>query len=499
MQTYTDFKELPIIYRGDDEATMKPYGGVATMSDGCYILASRKRGRLAIVSPDGLVLSSCDPLNGHVSYDKLMCYGIALSSDEQSLYMLVGVDGGTDLYVSTIEVIPPRPVGHGNEHSDPVFRWLPASDVRLPSTAARSTNYDTFPSKEAIFSYPDLYGFLLDYDSNGNEIYIPAGPYKWDIRNKKPIGVPGNFLYWDRSEEHHAYWVWNPIDINDWIERYGSSIFLDRCNTLGPILVDCPLYKPCMVSVGSRVMVGCTHVQLCYANTYLVLHIEPENEQFGSVPKGELRQAFFDWLLEIMQKVGLVSEPDETVDDESAMFELIGPETKRHWLDVFREGFWWQVDEETRTVSVKLSFQMGMPASSVVTVNPELGTIDGIFNVTMFYPIPHMMSDDRDITLFLYNYRNSCSVVPQFWEEKEFFVRYVDNPNPTPIDTDFYLRFIEYFITCYKGYIDSGSPLSQARGVASSSKSHMTWEDPVFFHYATTDEATLAVYAPTFE
>ena len=510
MQTYTDFNELPIIYRGDDEATMKPYGGVATTSDGGYILASRKGGRLAFVSSEGLVLSSCDPLNGHIAYDKLNCYGIVLSADERSLYMLLGEEGSTDLYVSTLEVVPSLPVyrdGANVGNSDPVFRWIPTSDVRLPSVAARGSNYKDFPKKDAIFAYPRLYGFLRVYDSNGNEILIPAGPYEWDKIGKHPIGVPGNFVY------EKAWWEWSPIDIVTWGNIYGFSGDIDLFTSLGPILTNCPAYKPCMVGMGSRVMISCQHAQLIYGNSFLTVKIGEENDLFGSVPQGELRQAFFDWLIEITRKFGIVQpqEEDDSLDDPDHIYEIIGPDTPRHWLDLFKEGDWWTVNEAARTISIKLSLQFGFPISSIVTVHPELGTIDGIYNVSTFYPVPHIMSDDRDITLFL-NYVDDGKgrgFYVQFWDSNEFAEKYTANPNPTPIDSNFYMRYIEDCTRRYAEYaMGLSNPLEQAKVYGKNASSSYvlkgadwegsSWDNPIFSQYVTLDEGTVAVHAPTF-
>lgn len=531
MQKYTDFEELPIIYRGDDEATMLPYGGVASFRDGRFILASHYRGRLAMVGPDGLVISTCDPLNGHIGYDKLICYGIALHTNEQYLYMLVGEEGSTDLYISTVEIIPALPVGSNKEHhSDPVFHWVPSSDVRLPCVTARSANSNSDESYTAkltkdcgdIYSYPVLYGFTSEEGPEGEEILEPAGPFYWDIEKREPIDVPDNFVYDDT-----AYWKWQSFDINKWSSLWslGSPI---NSQSLGPILIDYPVYRPTFTGLGSRVMVGCMNAQLFYSNWSITIPYQKiDGGILGDVKDGELRDAFYNWLVATLHKLELINDDEilfgteqediETDDIEGTEEEYLDegfvepdifePYTDVHWFDVFQEGEdgWWWVDEEAREIHWRMSFQEANPVSSVVTVHPDLGTIDGLFHVSLYYPIQHMFSEESDVTLFT---RDVVSELNRtvfdmsdgaFWDASEFKERYSSGIVPTPIDMDFYLRMIEYYLVQYKRYISEVNPLERARTMIREYASEMTWDDPLFTQYATVDEALLSVHAPTFD
>ena len=520
MQKYTDFTELPIIYRGDDEATMLPYGGVAVFRDGRLILASHYRGRLAMVGADGLVISTCDPLNGHIAYDKLICYGIALHTNEQSLYMLLGEEGSNELYISTIEIIPslpvyqgaPSTVWNGSErevvgYSDSVFRWVPSSDVRLPSIPARSSNYQDYENSTEMlrekygdcFAYPQLKGFIKEEGPEGDEVLTPAGPFEWDVEKHEPKDVPDNFC-WDET----AYWDWQPFDVGSWKNCFGYEHELTN-PSLGPIIIDYPVFRPQIISMGSRVMVSCTHAQLFYCNWVLdIPYQEIEGGLLGELKEedeGGLRQTFFDWLLATLQKVGLV-HADGTPDD--IVQEVIGPSKGEHWLDVLHEGFWWWVDEDEQMIHCRISFQDGRPVSSIVTVHPDLGTIDGLFHVSAYYPIAHMFSEHDDITLFM---RDTVSTVSCdsfnmsgsdiFWEAAEFGTNYMDNTTPTPIDMDFYLRMLEYFLVQYKRYSSSVNPMEYAKVWKDMYKSKMTWEDPLFSQYTTVDEAALT-HEPSF-
>lgn len=510
MQKYTDFTELPIIYRGDDEATMVPYGGVAVLRDGRFILASRYRGRLAMVGADGMVISTCDPLNGHIKYDKLICYGIALHTSERSLYMLVGEEGSNELYVSTIEVVPSQPekigiqqdIWHGTEtevveYRDPVFHWVPSSDVRLPSVPARSSNYQDYENISDLlvgsfrdyYSYPMLCGFTKDIGPSGEDVLTPAGPFEWDIEKRKPKDVPENFC-WDDT----AYWDWQPFSISSWTDLFGAELNIP---SLGPIIVDYPVIRPQIISIGSRVMVSCMNAQLLYSTGIIGIQYQKiEGSLLGDVEDGELRQTFLEWLLDVLKKEGLI-EDDITVE---------GIDSGEQTLDVFQEGFWWWVDEDSQMIHFRVSFHEGRPVSSIVTLHPDLGTVDGLFHLSMYYPIAHMFSEQADITIFNRDtakiFYNAFDAGGQgvFWFDNEFDTNYENNKNPTPIDIDFYLRLLEHFIAKYKLYMSlTVNPMDAAIYWKDMYKSKMTWEDPLFSQYATVDEALLSVYEPTFE
>lgn len=103
---YRDFKNLAPIYRGDDMVIHKPYAGAVGFRDGRYIVASRDRGKLAMLSPDDRVICTADPLARRFHADKTICYGIALHVSEKTLYMLVGEEGSSELYVTRIEIEP---------------------------------------------------------------------------------------------------------------------------------------------------------------------------------------------------------------------------------------------------------------------------------------------------------------------------------------------------------------------------------------------------------
>lgn len=107
---YTNLEEVTPVRRGDDIVIPQPYAGIAVFRDGRYIVAGREKGRLVLVGPDDLVISSGDPFSLRHDYDKLICYGIAMHVSEESLYLLVGEEGSTDLYITRIEIIG-RPSG----------------------------------------------------------------------------------------------------------------------------------------------------------------------------------------------------------------------------------------------------------------------------------------------------------------------------------------------------------------------------------------------------
>lgn len=103
---YRNFQNLAPIYRGDDMVIHKPYAGVAGFRDGRYIVASRERGKLAMMTPDGRVICTADPLARRLHADRTICYGIALHVSEKTLYMLVGEEGSAELYVTRVEIMP---------------------------------------------------------------------------------------------------------------------------------------------------------------------------------------------------------------------------------------------------------------------------------------------------------------------------------------------------------------------------------------------------------
>lgn len=504
MQNYMDFTELPIIYRGDDEATMMPYGGVAVFRDGRFVLASHYRGRLAMVGADGMVISTCDPLNKHINYDKLICYGIALHDTEQYLYMLVGEETSTELYVLTVEVIPALPVkaegptvvpsyNHEDDtaieyHTDPIFRWIPSSDIRLPSTAARNGNYQDCGTV-SIYSYPMLHGEMDD----GTPLVIP-----WDIKKREPKGgLPAGFT--------PKEWKWEPMDINEWGRGYWTIMEKLNNPSLGPIIIDYPTCRPCMTAVGSRVMIGCTHAQTYYINKELIIPYQDiDDSLLPEVEPGELRQRFFEWLMTEASSAGLnlVGIDDLDIDIPQA----IGPRTGLHWQDVLKEGpdgIWW-VEEGPRIIHFKLTYQDARPTTSIVTIHPDLGTHDGLFNLTFTYPIQHMFSEYGDVTLFLKDTTTEIETnafkmlgATSFFSMSEFEEDYYANPTPTPIDMNFYLRQIQGWLLTLKQYLSTINPLAAA--AERVYKSNMTWEDTLVSGYITEDEALLSVHAPTFD
>lgn len=506
MQNYMDFTELPIIYRGDDEATMMPYGGVAVFRDGRFVLASHYRGRLAMVGADGMVISTCDPLNKHINYDKLICYGIALHDTEQYLYMLVGEEKSTELYILTVEIIPSLPVAksvknddttlpdyHYNQddamyYTNSTFRWIPSSDIRLPSTAARNGNY-TDCGTVNIYSYPELHGKTED----GEYVVIP-----WDIKEQKPKGgIPSGFI--------PEKWEWKPMDINTWGRGYWTIIEKLNNPSLGPIIIDYPTCRPCMTSVGSRVMVGCTHAQTYYINKELIIPYQDLSlSLLPDVEPGELRKRFFEWL---MYEASLAGLNLLGIDDlDVGIPQAIGPQTGLHWQDVLKEGpdgVWW-VEEGPRIIHFKLTYQDARPTSSIVTIHPDIGTHDGLFNLTFNYPIQHMFSEYGDVTLFLKDTTVEIETTAfkmlgahSFFSMSEFEEDYAANPNPTPIDMNFYLRQIQSWLPTLKQYLSTINPLTAAADRVY--KSNMTWEDTLVSGYITEDEALLSVHAPTFD
>lgn len=103
---YRDFQNLAPVYRGDDMVIHAPYAGVVGFRDGRYIVASRDRGKLAMMAADGRVICTADPLARRLHADQTICYGIALHVSEKTLYMLVGEEGSSELYVTRIEIEP---------------------------------------------------------------------------------------------------------------------------------------------------------------------------------------------------------------------------------------------------------------------------------------------------------------------------------------------------------------------------------------------------------
>ena len=84
----------------------KPYAGVVGFRDGRYIVASRDRGKLAMMRADGTVICTADPLWRRHGAEKTICYGIALHVSEKTLYMLIGEEGSYELWVTRIEIQP---------------------------------------------------------------------------------------------------------------------------------------------------------------------------------------------------------------------------------------------------------------------------------------------------------------------------------------------------------------------------------------------------------
>lgn len=517
MQKYTDFSELPIIYRGDDEATLKPYGGVATFRDGRFILASRYRGRLAMVGADGLVISSCDPLSKRIGYDKLICYGIALHTDEKILYMLVGEEDGNELYVISVLVMPPiEPNSPSSVQgssttiaNDPIFKWVPSADIRLPSVAARDTNYQDYSKRRtAQFAEPVLFGYRKVPTEDGEFTFIKAGPFYWDWDKREPKDVPDDF-YWGYEAPYTAEWRYAPFTLLEWVASWEATSVIDN-PSLGPIIIDYPTCKPMITTVGSRVMVSCTHAQLySYNRTLEIPYQDIESGYLGHVPQGGLRDAFFGWMKKALLESGLTQNPSEDDTPDTPPDMVIAPDTLQSWQDVMKEGVTWWVDEVRRRIYVTLSFQQGWPLTSVVTLHPDLGTIDGIYHISFSYPIQNLMGEYTDVTMFIkdrvtyvnYNALYMSGASP-FWEWRRFDKRYAMdnhgyNTDPRAIDMDFYLDLVKHWFVQYLRYNSTVNPYIWAK--RDVYKSRVPIAETIFSGYTTVDEAMVSVHAPTFD
>lgn len=313
---YSRFEELTPVTRGDDIVLPQPYAGVAVFRDGRYIIAGRDRGLLVLVDENGLVISSGDPLSLRYSPTSIICYGIALNIDEESLYLLIGEgEDSHEMYLTRIEIL-----------QDNTFKWHPAFDIRLPSTVARNADYATF--------HPVYWGPAYNPD------FIQASALQW-------------LTHLLRNTE--------PTVIDDWtLLKDQLAVDLTEFPMLGPIL---PEYKPSITSVGSRVLVSCTSVQLYQASFDMFVWFDGNRYS----PEG-VQQMWQSHIQYALKKKGLL-------------------DGEKDWYDYFPYGRdkWWYVDYDPKTyksvgfhLHQKVTFQYPFPASSVVTVYPDLGMIDGI-------------------------------------------------------------------------------------------------------------------------
>lgn len=101
---YRNLENISPVFRGDDQVIPKPYAGVVGFRDGRYIVASRDRGKLAMMRPDGSVICTADPLWRRHGAEKTVCYGIALHVNEKTLYLLVGEEDSHELWVTRVEI-----------------------------------------------------------------------------------------------------------------------------------------------------------------------------------------------------------------------------------------------------------------------------------------------------------------------------------------------------------------------------------------------------------
>lgn len=323
---YSEFKEVYPVHRGDDIVIPKPYAGVAVFRDGRYIIAGRDRGLLVLVGPDDLVISSGDPLSVRFSPKPIICYGIALNIDEQSLYLLIGEgEDSNELYITRIEILP-----------DNTFKWFPSFDIRLPSVVARNEDYDTY--------YPIYWGYYRSHHTIG------ATALQW-------------LTCLFRKSQPEVFQNWS--NYNDWsLLKDKLAIELTNFPMLGPVL---PEYKPSMTGVGARVMVSCTNVQLYQASYDMQMWFDWGRSTFDYTFEKMKERVMSSWISHL--KGVLYSRGIE-----------------KEWDEVFpygKEDGWWWVDNETNswygaTLHQKVTFQYPFPASSVVTLYPDLGMIDGI-------------------------------------------------------------------------------------------------------------------------
>lgn len=310
---YSEFKEVSPVHRGDDIVIPKPYAGVAVFRDGRYIIAGRDRGLLVLVGADDLVISSGDPLSIRHSPKPIICYGIALNIDEQSLYLLIGEgEGTTDLYITRIEILP-----------DNTFKWFPSFDIRLPSVVARNEDYNKF--------HPIYWGYAY------MEGEINHTALQWITHLLRKV---------------------QPEVIDDWsLLKDKLAIDLTNFPLLGPVL---PEYKPSITSVGARVMVACTNVQLYQASFDM--------------------QIWFGW------DYYYPGRKQDVINIWKSHLQWVLKEKKidKEWDEVFPYGKdrWWWVDDTQSgfgvTLHQKVTFQYPFPASSVVTIYPDLGMVDGL-------------------------------------------------------------------------------------------------------------------------
>ena len=502
---YTNLEEVTLVRRGDDIVIPQPYAGIAVFRDGKYIVAGREKGRLVLVGPDDLVISSGDPFSLRHDYDKLICYGIAMHVSEESLYLLVGEEGSTDLYITRIEIIGRTSgcsakcnCGENCNCSNP--QGVP-SDAKLFNGYYYKVYKESLTWEEAKTKCEDLGGHLCVITSQeendfvkglvseaigtpsgkwdgawigcygqspqwywldgskvgytswypGQPDYVGAGPvyngvimvsglwhdssaggkyprfvcewpvvdpgsprFKWNpaFDIKLPSMTAKNIdyndfqpIYWGVGYERGGYspnglqWITHllrkkqPDVINDWSKLHDDlAVNLTQFPMIGPIL---PEYKPCITGVGARVMVSVVNVQVYQCSFDMKVWYEntaskDEPWKWRNSPSS-VRAMWSETLRSILKKRNLIDETlqQTTLDGPG----IRTPPVLEDWFPEGKDKSWWVEPIYTYNkygeivyyhgcwLHQKVTFQYPFPASSVVTVYPDLGMIEGIAHI----------------------------------------------------------------------------------------------------------------------
>lgn len=244
------------------------------------------------------------------------------------------------------------------------FSWNPAYDMRLPSTVAKNADYNVF--------YPLRWGKGPEGEE---EEELPTGILDYDAYS----------LQWlthllRKQNKGKVVCGWNHLEDE-------LAVNLTEFPLLGPIL---PEYKPSITGVGAKVMVTCTHAQLYQAGFDMKLWIEADDE-FPNWEK--VREWYAEFLYEMLEESGLpYVRDDNTAETPPSLEEL---RTKPHLSDYFPEAknkAWYiePVEEyvDGRSTGYKGSwihhyvyFNYPFPCSSIVTLYPDLGAVEGISHI----------------------------------------------------------------------------------------------------------------------
>lgn len=258
------------------------------------------------------------------------------------------------------EPIPDEP--EPDEQYTYKFHWNPAYDLRLPSTVAKNADYNTF--------YP-IEWRTTEEDKDGNIIYKSSLPEEIQDYDAYSVQWLTHLLRAQNGGQVVASW-----------EHLHDELAINLTNfpLLGPIL---PEYQPSITAVGAKVMVSCTNVQLYQASFDMKVWVgadvikDPE----------ELISYYRKFLYQLLVDTGYQEQ-----SDRYTLYPGEGGPLVTDYFPMGKDKFWWietkstyldgkEVDYEGAWLHQKVYFNYPFPVSSVVTLYPDLGAVEGISHI----------------------------------------------------------------------------------------------------------------------